>query len=211
MLKRIYGVQLVDYYRLIKADADTTAAAPRPGEKETPKTLEALANSDSYYVVKTHEMPQEDYPALYLVRDGRDSLVSYTHYAMEYEGKSKLFQKVFFRRTLRNFIEQDHFGGWSSNVLAWTQRSTPTAIVKFEDLIVDPIGTLTGNLGQLDYHLPAVDNPEVPSFEALRKANPFMYRKGQVGGWRKEMPDKLHDLFWERHGAAMDLMDYRRD
>jgi hypothetical protein len=210
LLKRVYGVQLVDYYQLSKSSASATPNSQ--AEMEAPQSLESMAAADSYYVLKTHEMPQEDYPALYLVRDGRDSLVSYAHYAMEYDRRiPKMFRGLLYGRTLRELILKEYFGGWSGNVQAWAKRSTPTAIIKFEELIVDPVGTLREGLRQLNYFPPEAENPKIPGFDALHQAHPNMYRKGQVGGWREEMPDKLHQLFWERHGAAMDLMGYSRD
>ena len=36
--------------------------------------------SNKVYFVKTHELPSDDSPAILLVRDGRDAMVSFAHY-----------------------------------------------------------------------------------------------------------------------------------
>ena len=49
-------------------------------EKKAPvdqETLIKMAKSPEPYVVKTHDLPMDDAPAIYLVRDGRDALISY--------------------------------------------------------------------------------------------------------------------------------------
>lgn len=209
LLKRMYGAQLYDSYLLPDSPASlNNPGAQLPGSPITEHTLQSLAASDQYYFLKTHEMPLEDYPALYVVRDGRDALVSYTHFALDHQGVSKVIKRLRYGRKLQNLIQSDFFGGWSGNVEAWANRSTPTAIMKFEDLVKDAPGTLRKALRQLDYLQPEADNPDLPDFDTLHQANPQIFRKGQVGSWREDMPDKLHKLFWERHGEAMDLMGY---
>jgi hypothetical protein len=42
--------------------------------------VDAARSSQETLLVKTHDLPDDDSPALYLVRDGRDALVSYAHY-----------------------------------------------------------------------------------------------------------------------------------
>src|SRR5689334_7028983 len=82
-------------------------------------TLEQIARSVQPWIVKTHEMPGDDcYPAMYLVRDGRDALISYAHYVLHTDhgipigGDREAFLKV-----LRDLIvSTGHFGGWSRNV-----------------------------------------------------------------------------------------------
>lgn len=52
-------------------------------ELRQPKiNVEAARQSPEVYFVKTHEMPQDSAPALYIVRDGRDVLVSYAQFIL---------------------------------------------------------------------------------------------------------------------------------
>ncbi len=45
------------------------------------------------------------------------------------------------------------FGGWSMNVTAWHEREARTAVVRFEDLIQDPMGQAAAALAELDLSL----------------------------------------------------------
>ena len=212
LLQSIYGMPSSDPHPLpASVKAVNVAPSIKPNITK-PKTQESLATSREYYFLKTHEMPQEDHPALYLVRDGRDACVSYAHFIVEFvKPVPLLFRRVWFRRTLRSVIEKDYYGGWGPHVLAWTSRSTPTAVIKFEDLVVDPRGTLRQALEKLGYLPPELPDPQIPEFDTLHREFPNFYRKGQVGTWRKEMPSEVQTLFWGRYGEAMEKMGYSRD
>jgi hypothetical protein len=42
--------------------------------------VETIRDAEGIHLVKTHELPTDNSPALYVVRDGRDALVSYAHF-----------------------------------------------------------------------------------------------------------------------------------
>src|SRR2546430_3654396 len=93
---------------------------------------EAAASSQIYFM-KTHEMPKEDFPAIYLVRDGRDVMISYAHYVLDWIHFIPIENQPYcFEDTLRNVIVNPNWGGWNAHTLAWTQRSTPTAVIRYE-------------------------------------------------------------------------------
>jgi hypothetical protein len=48
----------------------------------------------------------------------------------------------------------------------------------------------------------------MPAFEELHALAPRLFRRGRPGGWRDEMPDDLHRLFWHRYGDAMRRLGY---
>ena len=103
----------------------------------------------------------------------------------------------------------DHrFGDWSMNVTAWHERDGRTAVVRFEDLIRDPIGQVATALAELD--LPLEETKEaMPSFKSLQTRWPGFFRRGRIGSWRNEMPEDIHEQFWQRHGNAMRVLGYR--
>ncbi len=182
------------------------------GEVPVQDGLRELADSAESILVKTHEMPLGDkYPAIYLVRDARDALVSYAHYAL-YTGSGVPVgsDREAFLRVLRELILSDgHFGGWSRNALAWKRRAR-TVWLRYEDLTRSPADLLHGALTAVG-HEPLVqhDGP-LPSFQDLHQAFPWFYRKGQGGSWRTEMPADLQERCWERHGEAMTEFGYLR-
>lgn len=176
------------------------------------RSLEDMAQDPRPHFVKTHELPGQDaYPAIFLVRDGRDALVSYAHFILAYERPAPSSDPVAFRQTLHDLIVQDDsFGGWSANVLGWSSRPA-TTVVKFEDLVRDPLPTVRRALAAIGLTPDgAACAAAVPTFEELRARIPQFFRRGQVGAWQTEMPEALHDLFWQRHRRAMERFGYGR-
>ena len=170
-----------------------------------------LAADDGLYFVKTHEMPRESScPAIYLVRDGRDSLVSYAWFSLSrHQGlRPEEVTPEFYRQALHGVIHdtQGAYGGWSNNVLAWSGRPN-TCVLKFEELIAAPKRCVTRAMESLA--LPGAALGElVPSFAELQAARPHHYRRGAVGSWRDEFPVDLLDEFWRLHGAGMEVAGY---
>lgn len=212
LLQEFYGISSNDIYHMYDHSKSVDVA---PGLEINLKSMsiEEMGKSETFYFLKTHDLPDDDYPALYLVRDGRDAYVSYTHFVLSFKRQRRLlsaFRKHFFDRQLRDLLVNDPFGGWSGNVAAWTQRTAPTAVIRFEDLIADPVDVVRRGLTEIDYRPPQTSDARVPEFDELRQKSPAFYRKGQVGGWREEMPENLQKLFWERHGSVMRQMDYAK-
>jgi hypothetical protein len=172
-----------------------------------PADLEPLRESDEVTFVKTHALtPPDDSPAIYMVRDGRDAIASYARFAIEmgaegFEGRS-------FEDAAEALIAErgGEFGGWSGNVRSWTRRDAPTAIVRFEELIADPIPVAGAALRRLGLRLAGSGEPA--TFQDLHAIDPLMFQRGRVDGWRAELPDSLQRLFWRIHGAEMLLLGY---
>ncbi len=189
------------------------------GHEPLPDTPDELAKRAELFFVKTHRISdaRTPYPAIYIVRDGRDSLVSCAHYELTYGGtrlgRSMLrrsparLQRAAFRRALRRMVFDHRFGGWSMNVTAWHERDARTAVVRFEDLIRDPMGQVAAALAELDLPLEET-NEAMPSFKSLQTRWPGFFRRGRIGNWRDEMPEDIHGLFWQRHGSAMRVLGY---
>ena len=213
LLKHLYGVRTYSMYddplfAEHRQVADAVGHAPRP------LSMDEMASSAETYFVKTHDLPfADDFPALYLVRDGRDALVSYAHYILSFErGKEPADEGPPFNHVLRDLIVRNaSFGGWGPNVLAWARdRSAPTRVVRFERLIREPVSTLTEALEGIGYGPRSAESGSAPTFATLHELMPAFFRRGRVGTWREEMPSELHDLFWEHHGEAMEAAGYQK-
>ncbi len=207
LLHRMLGVNT---YTIYPQDPQPMEAL---GEAPFDRTLAAAARSKEIYFLKTHELPGRDkYPAIYLVRDGRDALVSHTHYTLTGEpvhtcvggGENAVFHNV-----LHGLIATaPQFGGWSGNILAWRRRAAPTHAIHFEDLILNPEAVVRKALSELDCNLPILKSAVIPKFEELHKADPKYFRRGRVGAWKEEMPPGLSALFAKLHGGVMRAMNY---
>lgn len=153
---------------------------------------------------------REDSPAIYLVRDGRDCLVSYAHFTQEIADRPKFRELTHKRAIIRLMRRGNPYGGWSRHVLAWRERPA-TEFVRFEDLVEDQVGALGSAAEKLGIDLPEPKNAGV-SFEEMRARSrkPELVRRGRKEAWRTEFPPDLMDEFWERHGDAMEAVGYPR-
>lgn len=210
-----YGINTYSVYRdkvLHELGADEAV-----GQQPLPAPLDQLAKTPEIYFVKTHELPNDDNPAIYLVRDGRDALVSHAHYINSFHRAAGLAQKVRqslgldrLQATLKELITtEQHYGGWSRHVLSWRDRPGRTCIIRFEDLIEAPEVNLQRALQELSIDLKPAGGAAIPDFATLQEKWPQFFRKGKIGGWREVMPPKLHELFWQHHRPAMTAFGYK--
>lgn len=174
----------------------------------SPDELSQMDNAEQVYFVKTHELPSDSRPAIYLVRDGRDALVSYTWFDFAFRGLSEAdVTKSQFQELLKQKITDDVFGGWSKNALAWVNRPQQTFVMRFEDWITEPERSIADALRRFGA-TPTRTQAAPVTFEALRQKAPKIFRKGKIGGWKQEMPEPLHKLFWRHHRNAMQAFGY---
>lgn len=183
------------------------------GEVGREVSLQQLTASEGVHFVKTHELPSEDgVPAVCLVRDGRDALVSYAHFALATESRDRGDRPEEFLRVLHAMVTtNDHFGGWGPHVLAWSQRQTETVFVRYEDLIRRPGAVVGQVLRRFGHAATPEGNRCLPAFEELKRVFPWFFRRGAPGEWRTGMPEEIQQLFWERHGAAMRAFGYSEE
>ncbi|MEM6396002.1 MAG: glycosyltransferase [Bacteroidota bacterium] len=175
-------------------------------------------------VVKTHllpgQLPEElqDRPSVYIVRDGRDSLVSIAHHRKDIVAPGTNF----YNNVIEAALAQggSFFGGWSENVAQWTAKAN--IVVRFEDLIQDPISEVEKLRAIID--LPDPDLRKLPNFKTLKFGKPRYgggqgekfdtdkaqkhFRRGKAGGWRDELPPELEKLIWRVHGPTLAKWGY---
>ena len=204
LLKHVYDIVVYEPY-----PSDPALAAPFKeiiGDGQLPLSLVEMSRRADRYIVKTHDMPPDDHPAIYLVRDGRDALLSHARFVLDYDRGSA--KPDGYHATLRRLIETPPFGGWSANVMAWTRRRAAPVVVKFEELIAAPLHELRRAMSAIGCELPEIRATDPPNFDDLHRRIPQFFRAGRVGAWRGELPHNLHALFWHRHGDAMHKMGY---
>ena len=174
---------------------------------------------DARHFVKTHRLPDDSVPAVYLVRDGRDALVSYARYRLAFRTKKWDPRSLItptskrFHSALRDLaVGKGPFGKWADHVFAWTRdrSGAVTSVVRFEDLIARPVETVKQSLVDIDPELPLLESGTVPTFDELHERWPDFFRSGQGGGWRVEMPPDIEELFWENNGDAMTYVGFER-
>lgn len=175
--------------------------------KEQVCDLEAARLNPQQLLVKTHELPPEhEDAAIYVVRDGRDALISYAHFLLHYEPAA--VNGLTFLGVLEALICGElGYGNWSHHVSAWQRRPGPTMLLRYEDLAKRPFERVAFALRQLSIDT-APTGAAAPKFEALQSRFPGFFRRGVSGGWRDEMPSPLVELFMRLHGETMEACGY---
>jgi hypothetical protein len=192
-----------------------------PEELETP-TLRGTRIARAHYHepgappeflgLKTHNPPPagDTRPGVYIVRDGRDSLVSYAHFALSFgytNGPAQPTQERI-RDTIRDLILEANspYSTWSGNVEAWLARPN-TVVVRFEDLVTEP-GPVADHIIRGMGLGARVESDLIPTFGELQSVDPQFFRKGKRGEWQEVFTPELYDLFWEHNGATMAKFGY---
>jgi hypothetical protein len=194
--------------------------------------LNKLKDQYSYHAIKTHEVPKNILPLchpevqkIYIVRDGRDALVSMAHHRKDIVEPGSDF--------IKNLKEAlwaplgSFFGGWGDNVEQWTKIAD--IVIFFEDLVTNPEKEIVRLQKLLDLPEPKMDM--IPTFESQRSGNSLFggrirkklskeeqdafnakfYRSGKLGEWEKDMPKDLQLKFWEKYGDVMLKNGYKQD
>lgn len=207
VLSHMYGVSTRELYRK-KLPTDNPNVSKEIAEWvgfEEWESLDELRMAPEPAFLKTHELSSDDSPALYVVRDGRDTMVSYAHFILTYEKKVPAEEYAqAYRKVIRQVIaDEGYFGGWSKHVESWTKRKGPTAVIKYSDLIKSPQETTRSAIAQLGLSLEENKEVVIPTFGELKQAVPAFFRSGKVGSHEQEMNEADRSLFWKHHGATM--------
>lgn len=150
--------------------------------------------------------------AIYIVRDGRDALVSHAHFHKASRNDERLFEDILQRLItgkLPSYDVCEYWFNWAKHVRAWLTRPAPTALIRFEELIENPRELLAMAFEHLGFYLKDTGNP-IPAFDELHAKDSTLFRRGSVGSYRDEMPDALQHLFWKYQGEGMVMAGYEQ-
>lgn len=185
-------------------------------------------NYESYPIVKTHLLPDQlpqhlkSVKSVYLVRDGRDALVSMAHHR-----KDIVVPGSNYHRNLADALlarKGSFFGGWGKNVEKWLDVAD--IVIKYEDLIKDPLKEVQKLANIIDLPEPKIE--KLPTFSQLkngeahygsgvRKVNSEIgqkefskkfFRKGVAGSYKDEMPNIYRAVFWLKNRKQMNKLNY---
>ncbi len=169
-------------------------ALPVPSER-----IEELKDTRAVYFTKIHQRYEDlpfRAPAVYIARDGRASMTSWSPYLKKVHGrKNHKLERGIRSRT------------WQKHVLSWIGKAP---LVRYEEMLTDPRAVVIRTLGELGIDVPISSGNTLPSFAELHRAYPEFFRIGTVDSWKKEMPPVTEDLFWQYNGKAMEALGYKR-
>jgi len=174
------------------------------GKPYIPDTIENLRHDDKMYYIKTHGLPtkeMKDDKVIYLLRDGRESTVSYKNYLKDFSGTNA---------TLNEIISGCFgYGSWSEHVRQWNPSERQnTFLIRFEDLIAEPEKTLYNIADFINMPIKEVN---VPSFEELHKRGPKFFRSGKTDSWKEDYSEMEHLYFWMISQKEMEKYSYNNE
>lgn len=193
ILYQCFGLKTASYY-----------ASDLDGNKELESYVGHIEHDDDNQIrfpkgalplVKTHDAPPDDGPAIYVVRDGRAASVS-------------LWEFLDRRLPLEAVIAGEHsFGTWSDHVSKWTPWTREkTLLLKYEETVNDLPATLKKVSGFLGV---GIANWEMPDRDSIASVGGKWVRK--KSDWREAMNDEQLDVFHRLNGQMMKRLGYGPD
>jgi Sulfotransferase domain len=194
-----------------------------PGDKNFPRKYYRRYATPMFF--QSHTLPRaECRRVVYVLRDGRDVLVSYRHYREALDGVEYDFLK---------FVSEIYLYPcpWGQHVDAWMENpfGAQLLVIKFEDLLHEPVRELKrfcefAGISRDTQHLMA--SAEAASFHNLRDRearmghawpghsfprDKFFFRRGEIGSYMDEMPAKVQEKFLENASESMRRCGYLTD
>jgi hypothetical protein len=156
--------------------------------------------SAEVHLVKTHLPPRDAGRAIYIVRDGRQALVSYRKYHREFYPEHSA-------GLLSLLLGDDYYGGWSEHHADWNSGRADTLLVRYEDLL-DASPALLARIAGFIGHRGAVGEWKNP-FARLHADNPGFFRVGEAR-WNGsgEWTPLVDAIFFHLHGPLMAALGY---
>lgn len=143
-------------------------------------------------LVKTHRLSIDQNPAIYVIRDGRDSCAS----LWEFYGR---------KRSLHSIVSGEgwHFGSWHEHVQSWNPSERPrTLLLRYEDMVVN----LNSTLEQISEFLDRdIVKTEIPTRHAIsqidgRWVRAMDMKRARLSGEALELFNELNHASLERFG-----------
>jgi hypothetical protein len=154
-------------------------------------------HSDAVNIIKTHDHSNDENKAIYIVRDGRSSVISYWHFLQEIEHKNVKIEQI-----INGSIWP---GSWSDHIKSWNPISRKqTLLIRYEDMVSEPLKIIKDV--EFFIGIKQISDFNV-SFERLHASAPLFFRKGSNENALAEINQHI-DLFDIYNGEMMKHMGY---
>jgi hypothetical protein len=187
--------------------------------------------------MKTHSLLGKDhgYPTIsvkatigviYILRDPRDVAISAAdHYGLPLDQAIEVMadKKARGRGTPGNTVHE-LMGSWSDHVRSWTRwKHTPLLVLRYEDMLADPLGQLGGVARKLGIAQDAarirraVEFSSFKTLQAQEQETGFIekslhsqrfFRSGRAGGWREKLSPVQAAAIEGAHAVQMRRFGY---
>jgi hypothetical protein len=164
--------------------------------------LARMRNSDDLRLVKTHEGPAGDEPAIFIVRHGWSASISNQHYLRDFSKIEAPLPQVIAGTT-------DGFPSWGRMLDLWDPFNRPhTLLIRYEDLVNAPQEIISAIHSFLN--VPVIAEWQ-NNFEEMRRLNPKFFRSGKVEISEETFGHDNATLFASLHGDWMNRLGYAKD
>lgn len=171
-------------------------------------------------IIKSHSVNNHYPKVIYLVRDGRDAMVSYYYFQKELDKFDGTFREFYFTKRDREV------GTWSEHIFKAFdyKKKYPDKIlfIKYEDLKKDEVNTFKKVIDFLGYD---IDDDQLSfslkstTFKNLKKMQGDngveiegkkvnFFRKGTIGNWKEYFDDEIEKDFYENSKKCLETFDY---
>jgi estrone sulfotransferase len=184
-------------------------------------------------ILKTHSWYRPQIKrAVYLVRDGRDAVISYYHFLITRRGRSG---EVPFSEFFEDYCEGRYGQRWHENVVSWLTCGRHALgegllVVRFEDMKADTVGVLgkvvdfLGVQGDIARLQRSVEDSRIENARQIEKSreaerdrprdlsnpNVSFYRSGKTNQWREVFTEQQAEKFNHLSREGLELGGYWR-
>ena len=185
----------------IGSDKETSAVVGHNVLPNNFNLTDARKSKETYYI-KTHEhfdsRVKPDDKVVYLIRDGRESTLSFTKHQNIYGKKNKTLLDTIYGNTW--------IGSWGEHVKSWEKFPTKNILyIHFEALTDKPLDQISKISNFLT--VTAIDT-KLPTFDELKAINPKFFRTGKKNSWKDAYTEEEHIAFWYKHFEPMKKYGY---
>ncbi len=100
---------------------------------------------------------------------------------------SKNLKSYLVNKQIDRLLDSDStYYNWGAMNRAWASANPKPVVVRFDELVADPIAAVRASVDKLGLSLKA-DSKELPSFKSLQSTYPQFFRSGQSGDWKNWM------------------------
>lgn len=186
-----YSVYYSDGSKHRDPSAEALQDAPRlPADWKSRLTDSAMAPA---VMIKTHDLPTDSGPAIFIARDGRAAIHSYYHYHKKFA-----FEQPSLTEVIAGICQ---FGSWSEHCRGWNPKTRPGTLLLLYDQLVTAPEKAISRLAEFLKREP--QKADLPEFQQLQQHLPAFFRRGQNADYLSEWsPDQIA-LFNQLHGDAM--------